>query len=107
MFKVGAMIECSMVGATPTRNPDLSFKLTGPPALVDMPTRVKCYNKHNNRHTNRELLKYAIAGKSLFKESPPSLSPLCFRRSPLTCSFVVDPPLGLAGRLARSARVVV
>ncbi len=72
MFKVSTLVESSMIGATPTRNADPTFKMSGPAPLVEAPQEIKVYNKSNPRHTLRELMKYALAGKQLFQDCIPS-----------------------------------
>ncbi len=67
MLKVTATIEASIIGGTCVRNADLSVKMAGPHPSSDMAMEVLCYSKTNNRHTLRELMKYALAGKAVFQ----------------------------------------
>ncbi len=68
MLKVTALIEGSIIGATPARTADFSLRVVAPGVDTAAPLPVQIYNKANPRHTCRELLKYLAGARKVFQE---------------------------------------
>ncbi len=55
-----------MLGATPVRKQDWTMTVAAVDA--DAPPVVPVYDKRNPRHTTRELMKYCLASRQVFKD---------------------------------------
>ena len=80
--KARVLIELDMLGAEQVRGPGLTFIAQGAAPKLD---GVMCYDAKNVRHTNRELARYIVAPKRVFKDA--GHQQLLTVRRHLQCSF--------------------
>ena len=78
------VLEKELIGSTPVRNFDLSFKAPCPFVnLVTEEEEPKVYQAKNPRHTQKELVRYQLATRRAMEAAPS----LAFCRSAI-CTFL-------------------